>query len=110
MRPVSVRYIASRTLFEGLAEVLWKEVDEGWVRYDPCVGATLLLAPVTRFVLDQLSVPGRQLSEDELIDSIRQEEPDAPPEDCRQLVVAALDALIGAHLIQVASSPSLENS
>jgi hypothetical protein len=32
------QYIASEALFEGLAEVLWKEVDEGWVRYDPSAG------------------------------------------------------------------------
>ncbi|MBS0368922.1 MAG: hypothetical protein JSS57_06965 [Proteobacteria bacterium] len=110
MVPAGIRYSASETLFEGLADVLWKDVDEGWVRYDPQAGATLLLAPVTRFVLDQLSVPGRQRSEDELIHAICQEEPDAAPEDCRQLVVAALDALIGARLIQAAPSHSLENS
>lgn len=110
MPPACTRYVASETLFEGLAEVLWKDVDEGWVRYDPCAGATLLLAPVTRFVLDQLSVRGRLLSEDELIHAIHQEEPDAQPEDCRRLVAAALDALIGAHLIQASSTRSLENS
>ncbi|MBS0357314.1 MAG: hypothetical protein JSR83_25790 [Proteobacteria bacterium] len=85
-------------------------MDEGWVRYDPQAGATLLLAPLTRFVLDRLSVPGRVLSEDELIRAIRQEEPDAALEDCRQLVAAALGALIGARLIQAAPSHSLEDS
>lgn len=109
MLTAGTSYIASETLFEGLAEVLWKEVDEGWVRYDPSAGETLLLAPITRFVLDQLTVPGRHLTGQHLVRAILHEEPDAAPEDCQRLVAIALDALVKAHLIRVESSPALEN-
>ena len=109
MHPAGSRYLACETLFDGLAEVLWKEVDEGWVRFDPSAGQTLLLAPITRFVLDRLAVPGRSLSDDDLVREVQQEEPEAPADDCRQFVAVAIDALLGAHLIRVDSSPALEN-
>ena len=74
MRPAGTRYLACETLFDGLAEVLWKEVDEGWVRFDPSAGQTLLLAPITRFVLDRLAVPGRSLSDDDLVREVQHDE------------------------------------
>lgn len=110
MPPNDHHYRASDALFYGLAEVCWKEVDEGWVRYDPAAGQTFLLAPITRFVLDQLALPGRHLSFDELLACVLQEEPDADPDDCRQLVESAIEALIGARLILPEPRPSLANS
>jgi hypothetical protein len=102
-------YRACDALFHGLAEVRWKEVDEGWVRYDPAAGQTFLIAPITRFVLDQLAHPGRHLSFSQLLACVLQEEPDADPDDCRQLVEFAIEALIGARLILSEPRPSLAN-
>ena len=110
MLPAGTRYIASETLFDGLEEVLWKEVDEGWVRYDPSASETLLFAPITRFVLDLLTVPGVGLSEEDMMRAIRQEEPEASPEDCQRLVAVAIEALLDARLIRIDSSHSVENS
>ena len=110
MPPKNPHYRASDALFYGLAEVCWKEVDEGWVRYDPAGGQPFRLAPITRFVLDQLAFPGRHLGLDELLSCVLQEEPDADPDDCRQLVEYAIEALIGARLILPEPSPSLANS
>lgn len=93
-------YVATAALLEGLQFVLWKEVDEGWVRFDPTAGQTLLLAPISRFVLGQLSLPGRVLSVDDLAYAVLHEEPDAPPDDCRLAVSAAVDALAAARLIE----------
>lgn len=109
MLSAGAQYIASETLFEGLAEVRWKEVDEGWVRYDPSAGETLLIAPVTRFVLDQLAVPGQSLNAVELAVAVLREEPEAAPEACREFVATALEALLGARLIRAQSSRRLEN-
>ncbi len=94
------QYVASAALLEGLPAVLWKEVDEGWVRFDPAAGQTLLLAPISRFVLDQLSFSGRSLSVDDLVASVLRAEPDAQPDDCHLAVTAALAALAAARLIQ----------
>lgn len=110
MLPNDQHYRASEPLFHGLAEVCWKEVDEGWVRYDPAAGQTLLLAPITRFVLDQLARPGLHLSFAELLACVLQEEPDADPDDCRQLVECAIEALIGARLILREPRSSLASS
>jgi len=84
----------------GPERILWKEVDEGWVRFDPTAGQTLLLAPISRFVLDQLSHPGSTLSIDDFVAAVLHAEPDAPPDDCRLAVTAAVDALAAARLIQ----------
>ena len=94
------RYVAAAALLEGLQFVLWKEVDEGWVRFDPTAGQTLLLAPISRFLLDQLSHPGSTLSIDDFVAAVLHAEPDAPPDDCRLAVTAAVDALAAARLIQ----------
>ncbi|WP_374246503.1 hypothetical protein [Zoogloea sp.] len=109
MLQAGARYIAAETLLEGLAEVRWKEVDEGWVRYDPSAGETLLLAPLTRFVLERLFQPGDGLSADDLVAAVLNEEPDTAPDACRPFVAVALEALLGARLIRPQSSPPLEN-
>lgn len=76
-------------------------MDEGWIRFDPAAGTTLLLSPVARFVLDRLDT--RDQDEAALMDAIRAEEPDASPEDCHAAVSAALAALLGAQLIRARS-------
>ena len=80
--------------------ILWKEVDEGWVRFDPAAGQTLLLTPIARFVLDTLSAAAPGLSVAELAAAALHEEPEADPADARQLVCTALEALTAARLIQ----------
>ena len=110
MPPNDHHYRASDALFHGLAEVCWKEVDEGWVRYDPAAGQTFLLAPITRFVLDQLALPGRHSSFSDLLSAVLQEEPDADPDECRQLVESAITALIEARLIVSEPEPPLARS
>lgn len=108
MLPADPRYVVCGTVFDELAEVRWKEVDEGWVRYDPSAGQTLLLAPVTRFVLDQLVASDQPLATADLAAAVLREEPDADPADCHTLVAIAVDALLDARLIQT-ESPCLEN-
>lgn len=80
--------------------ILWKEVDEGWVRFDPAAGQTLLLTPIARFVLDTLSAAAPGLSVAELAAAALHEEPEADPADARQLICTALEALTAARLIQ----------
>lgn len=94
------QYVASAALLEGLPAVLWKEVDEGWVRFDPAAGQTLLLTPIARFVLDTLSAAAPGLSVAELAAAALHEEPEADPADARQLICTALEALTAARLIQ----------
>lgn len=103
MPTAGTRYTACDALFDALPSILWKSVDEGWVRFDPHAGETLLLAPITRFILDQLSTPGRRLSEDALNQAVLHEEPEADPAECRAQVRTALDALLDARLIQATS-------
>ncbi|MDD2988490.1 MAG: hypothetical protein PHI64_05950 [Zoogloea sp.] len=100
MPSAGIHYSACDALFDALPSILWKSVDEGWVRFDPHAGETLLLAPITRFILDQLSTPGQQLSEAALSQAVLQEEPDADPAECRAQVKIALEALLDARLIQ----------
>ena len=95
-----MRYKFNGLPTEGQTRVLWREVDEGWIRFDPTAGQTLLLAPISRFVLDQLSHPGSTLSIDDFVAAVLHAEPDAPPDDCRLAVTAAVDALAAARLIQ----------
>ena len=82
--------------------ILWKEVDEGWVRFDPVAGQTLLLTPIARFVLDELVASGRAQDIDALIAAVLREEPEATAAEAHVLVGAALEALPAARLIQPA--------
>ena len=68
------------------------------MRFDPAAGQTLLLTPISRFVLDQLTEAERSV--DELVDAALHEEPDADPAQARELVCTALEALTAARLIQ----------
>ena len=94
----ATRYRARQAITGGPDRILWKEVDEGWVRFDPAAGQTLLLTPIARFVLDELA--GAERSVAELTAAALHEEPDADPAQAREGVCAALDALTAARLIQ----------
>lgn len=96
------RHRALRASTGGPDGILWKEVDEGWVRFDPTAGQTLLLTPIARFVLDALGTAGPGLSVAELTAAALHEEPDADPAQARELVCTALEALTAARLIQPA--------
>lgn len=109
MLTTGVSYLPSLSLIEGTAEVLWKEVDEGWVRYDPSAGETFLLAPISRFVLEQIGASRQPVAVEALIAAVQQEEPEASSEECRLAVSAALDALLTVRLICPAPSPNLES-
>lgn len=100
MPATGIFYAASEALLDTQSSVLWKEVDEGWIRFDPHAGETHLLAPVTRFILDQLSHDGTALSEAALIHVVLEEEPDADPVECQGQVRSALNALLEARLIR----------
>ncbi len=96
----TTRYRARQAIPGGPDGVLWKEVDEGWVRFDPAAGRTLLLTPIARFVLDTLTHASPGLSLAELTAAALHEEPDADPADAHQVVCIALEALTAARLIQ----------
>ncbi len=96
----ATRYRARQAITGGPDRILWKEVDEGWVRFDPAAGQTLLLTPIARFVLDTLSAAAPGLSVAELAAAALHEEPEADPADARQLICTALEALTAARLIQ----------
>ena len=91
-----MHYLACAPLFD--APVLWKGVEEGWLRFDVAAGETLLLTPIARFALDQLT--RQRQSADDLVRAVLQEEPEAQPDDCRHLVNAAIAALLAAQLIR----------
>ena len=94
----TTRYRARQAITGGPDHILWKEVDEGWVRFDPAAGQTLLLTPISRFVLDETTSAGRSV--EELVTAALHEEPDADPAQARELVCVALEALTAARLIQ----------
>lgn len=93
-------YTRQHALFPDQPEIRWKSVDEGWIFYDPAAGTTLLLAPVTRFVFDQLPPDGSAVDTETLAAAVHQEEPDASAQECREAVTAALHALLDANLIR----------
>lgn len=93
-------YTRQQALFPDQPEIRWKSVDEGWIFYDPAAGTTLLLAPVARFVFDQLASDGSAADSKTLAAAVHQEEPDASAQECHEAVTAALDALLDAKLIR----------
>lgn len=95
-------YTRQQALFPDQPEIRWKSVDEGWIFYDPAAGTTLLLAPVARFVFDQLPPDGGSVDTEALITAVHREEPDASAQECREAATAALDALLEAKLIRTA--------
>lgn len=95
-----MRYLPTEALLDGLPHVLWKEVDEGWIRFDPAAAQTLLLTPIARFVLERVAIAGASAGVGDLVAAVLREEPEAGHDACRSLVEAALQALVEAHLIR----------
>lgn len=80
--------------------VFWKEVDEGWIRYDQSAGSTQLLTPLARFVIDLIDESQSPLALPQIVKAIQCAEPDAAPADCHIEVEAALRTLADAQLIR----------
>lgn len=83
------------------ARLLWKDVDEGWIRYDPCSGSTHLLTPLARHLIDVIGSSTAPVSTDDLVESVLGLEPDVEPDQCAVEVDATLDILSEAQLIQI---------
>lgn len=80
--------------------VFWKEVEEGWIRYDQHSGSTQLLTPLARFVIDFVGKSSAPLSSSDIVGEVLRAEPDAEPGDCHVEVEAVLRILSDAQLIQ----------
>lgn len=86
---------------KGLSDtVLWKEVEEGWIRYDQQSGSTQLFNPLARFVIDLIDRSLSPLSASAITIAVVRVEPDADPGDCQLEVEAVLRVLSEAQLIQ----------
>lgn len=79
---------------------MWKSVDEGWIRYDPHSGTTLLLAPLARFVVDAIDVSSQPLSAFNITDRVLELESDSDRDQCVIEVEEVLGILAEAQLIQ----------
>lgn len=82
------------------SRILWKDVDEGWIRYDPRSGITQLLAPLARFVVDTIGASSKPLSVSDIANRVLELEPDADRDQCVVEVGEVLGILSEAQLIQ----------
>ena len=96
-----MRYVTTSSKEQAAGTVFWKDVDEGWIRYDQHSGATQLLTPLARFVIDLIDKSSHPLSPAEIIEEVLRTEPDAEPADCRVEVEAVLRILSDVQLIQL---------
>jgi hypothetical protein len=80
--------------------ILWKDVHEGWIRYDPRSGTTQLLAPLARFVVEAIDASSQPLSVSDIADQVLEVELDADREQCIVEVGEVLGILFEAQLIQ----------
>jgi len=86
---------------QGIPEtVFWKDVQEGWVRYDQRSGSTNLLTSLARFVIDFIDMSSSPLSSSDITSEVLRAEPDADPDQCRVEVETVLKVLSDAQLIQ----------
>jgi len=79
---------------------LWKDVDEGWIRYDPRSGSTQLLAPLARFIVDTIGASSVPLSVSDIANRVLELEPDADRDQCVVEVGETLGILSEVQLIQ----------
>lgn len=80
--------------------VAWKEVDEGWIRYDQQSGNTQLLSRLARFIIDSIDENPEPFSPEAIVDMVLDAEPEANPADCHVEVDSALRILSEAQLIE----------
>lgn len=79
--------------------VFWKEVDEGWIRYEEHSGNTQLINPLARFIIDLIDRSVEPLSIPDIANEVLLAEPDTEPSTCLVEVVAVLRTLSEAQLI-----------
>lgn len=96
-----MRYIAISENVSDRGAVSWKDVDEGWIRYDRRSGATHLLTPLARFIIDSIDISPIPLSAIDIADRVIHQEPDADRSQCIVEVESALGILSEAQLIQI---------
>ena len=92
------------TTLENLTEpgtVVWKDVDEGWIRYDQFSGSTHLLTPLARFIVDSIDASPAPLSAFDIAEDILCREPEVERDQCVVEVESALGILSEAQLIQI---------
>lgn len=82
-----------------VAGLLRKEAEDGWLVYDPQVGSTQLLSPLSYFLIEVLEQRKSPLDLAALIEAVQAEEPDSPLEECADATAQALSALAGAGLV-----------
>lgn len=80
--------------------VFWKEVEEGWIRYDQSTGSTQLVSSLARFVIDLIDESQTPLLSQDITHEVLRAEPDAVQDDCRVEVEAVLRILSDAHFIR----------
>lgn len=80
--------------------VLWKEVEEGWVRYDQFSGSTHLISPLARFVIELIEESIVPLSSSHIVESVLSVEQDVDPVDCLVEVESVLRVLSEAQLVE----------
>jgi len=80
--------------------VSWKEVDEGWIRFDPHSGTTHLLSPLARFVIELIERSPIVFSSSDIVEKVLLVEPDADPADSLVEVESILQILSEAKLIE----------
>ncbi len=86
---------------QGVPEtVFWKEVDEGWIRYDQRSGSTQLLTPLARFVIDLIDQSSSAVSSSDIVNEVLRVEPDAKLGDRQVEVESVLRVLSDVQLIQ----------
>lgn len=95
-----MRYFTTSGNVPDRGSVFWKDVDEGWIRYDQHSGHTHLLTPLARFVIDSIDASSTPLSAFDIAEKVLSAEPDADREQCIVEVEAALGLLSEAQFIQ----------
>lgn len=80
--------------------VFWKEVEEGWIRYDQGTGSTQLVSSLARFVIDVIDESPLPLSLQDIVHEVLRVEPEAAQDDCHVEVEAVLRILSEAHFIR----------
>lgn len=79
---------------------LWKEVDEGWLRYDSVSGETLLLTDFASCVL-KISEANRVSSFDSLFSLLSREFPELQPAELDSALRSAMASLSEADLLKI---------
>lgn len=102
VEPVSSLLLYTRSAKRiGAEEVVWKEVEEGWVRFDQDSGSTHLLSPLARFVIELINGSSEQISSSAIVERVLAVEQEADPVDCLIEVDAVLKILSEAQLIEL---------